>query len=111
MSEGKFQSFPARSSLPLMLSSIELILHIFNIALTSTRVDLQMLQSEFFSFPAIAQLVRVGGCRGYLVGGCRVYVAGGQLEESRLRLTQPSLAGTGLSLAKCENFICLEICD
>ena len=53
------------------------------INLSSTRVDLQMLESKFRSFPAISLLVRTGG---------RV------LEETKLRLTQPSLAGTGAEL-------------
>jgi hypothetical protein len=42
-----------------------------------------MLESKFYSFPAISLLIWAGG-----------------LEETKLRLTQPSLAGTWAELGK-----------
>ena len=45
----------------------------------STRVDLQMLESKFSSFPAISLIARFGG------GG------GGWWEKLKLKLTQPQV--------------------
>ena len=59
------------------------------IVVSHTKVDLQMLESQFSTFSAISLLFRTDG-----------RVAGGLLEKSRLRLTQPSLAWTGAELVK-----------
>ena len=108
MLESKFSSLSIFSSyvghLPFRSSSIEvvfLLFKIFKIILSSTRVDLQMLESKFCSFPAISLLVRTGGRAG-----------GRVLEETKLRLTQPSLVelGPGLSLAKTSLIVSSRYC-
>ena len=67
MSENKFCEFPVVFSyvgpLPFRSSSIEVVFHLFQfskLVLSSTRVDLQMLESKFCSFAAISLLVRTG---------------------------------------------------
>ena len=59
---------------------------VFNLFLTN-RVDLQLLESQVCTFLAISLLFQMAGRSDSRVGGL--------LEKSKLRLTQPSLAGTG----------------
>ena len=74
---------------------MKVIFHLFKmylIVLSSNRVDLQFLGSKFCSFPAISLLFRKGGWPAGWLAGRR------WLENSILRLTQPSLTGTGAEL-------------
>ena len=85
-----FQVF--KSHLLLRLSSMEVVFHLFMIlktTLNSAMLDLQMLQSKFSWFPSYSRLFRVGG----------------RLEESKIRLAQPILAGNGADLGNTLSII------
>jgi hypothetical protein len=65
-------SLKVRGCLPCWLSTLEVvfqILQIFKIVSMCTGVDLQMLQSKLFWFPAISLLVRTGRWVGGRIGG------------------------------------------
>ena len=74
---------------------MEVLFHLIKISLivlSSNGVDLQLLESKLCYFPAISLLFRTAGRADGR--------ADGRLEKSILRLTQPSLAGTGAELGK-----------